>query len=112
MKKLYFFSVLALFSTMAFAQHWQLRSTGETGAVMGIDYASSKIAWIVTDAGEVARTTDGGTTWIKAGTVGDAAFTVAAISDKIAIVATGPSGSNPGKIVKTTDGGTTWPQVY
>ena len=92
------------------AQNWISVSSGLTGNIWGIDYADSNNVWIC-DGNSVARSTDGGSTWISAGNAGQGAFSVAAINDSTAIVVLGPN-SGDGKIMRTTDGGTTWTEVY
>ncbi len=93
------------------AQNWFSVSSGLTGDIWGIDYVDANNVWICDANGGVARSTNGGATWIAAGNAGAGAYSVAAISSTVAVVSLGPS-SGDGKIMRTTDGGTTWTQVY
>jgi len=102
--------LLFAFALIAQAQNWTPVTSGLSGNIWGIDYADANNVWICDGSG-VARSTNGGLTWIPAGNAGDGAYSVAAISANTAIVALGPS-SGDGKILRTTDGGTTWNQVY
>jgi hypothetical protein len=112
MKKSFSFLFAILFSFSMFAQtQWISKTSGTTGAIWGIDWVSATVVWISADNGDVKRSTDGGNTWTAAGNAGNGAYGIAAISDQIAVVATGPS-SGDGKIMRTTNGGTTWTQVY
>jgi photosystem II stability/assembly factor-like uncharacterized protein len=110
MKKLYLLAFVALFSVTGFSQ-WQLKLTPLTGIVYGIDFVSSSVIWISTDNGDVGLSKDGGNTWVKAGTPAQGAYSVAGLTDKIAVVVTGPDAGD-GAIFRTTDAGTTWTKVY
>ncbi len=112
MKKLYSFLFILTFSVSLFAQQWVAKTSGTTGAIWGIDWVNASVVWISADNGDVKRSTDGGNTWLAAGNVGqDGAYGIAALSDQIAVVATGP-GSGNGNIYRTTNGGTNWTTVY
>lgn len=93
------------------AQTWQSVTSGLTGDIWGIDYVDANNVWICASNGGVARSTNGGATWVAAGNAGEGAYGVAAIDANIAIVALGPT-SGDGKIMRTTNGGTSWTQVY
>ncbi|MHC1736499.1 MAG: T9SS type A sorting domain-containing protein [Ignavibacteriaceae bacterium] len=90
---------------------WESVVTGTTGDIWSIDYVNAQVVWILASNGEVKKSVDGGTTWTAAGNVGEDAYSIAALSDQIAIVATGPASGN-GKIFKTINGGTNWVQKY
>ncbi len=89
----------------------QVGAAGITGDIHGVDYASNDVVWISADNGDVARSVDGGKTFTSAGNAGDGAYSITAINDLTAVVATGPSATD-GTIMRTTDGGATWTQVY
>ena len=112
MSKLFCFVALFLISTPLFAQNWVSKTTGTTGQVYGIDFVSASVVWISTKDGGTAVSTDGGNTWVKGATsAGQGAFSIAALSDKVACVSLGPDAGD-GKIMRTADGGATWTQVY
>jgi len=90
---------------------WEIVSSGTTGEIWQIDFVDNSIVWLIADNGDVRRSTDGGTTWVTAGNVGAAAYSIAAIDAQTAVVATGPASGN-GAILKTTNGGTNWVQKY
>jgi len=93
------------------AQSWFSVSSGLTGDVWGIDYVDASNVWICASNGGVARSTDGGSTWVAAGNAGEGAYAIAAIDANTAVVSLGPS-SGDGKIMRTTNGGSSWSQVY
>lgn len=90
---------------------WQSVYTGMSGAIWGIDYASNDVVWISSDSGYVSKSINGGLTFSKPVFVGSGTYSIVGLSDKIAVVATGPASGN-GQILRTTDGGATWTQVY
>jgi hypothetical protein len=93
------------------AQTWTSVTSGLTGDIYGIDYADANNVWISASTGGVARSTNGGSTWIAAGNAGDGAYSIAAIDANTAVVALGPTSGN-GSIMRTTNGGASWSQVY
>lgn len=93
------------------AQNWFSVSSGLTGDIWGIDYVDANNVWICASNGQVARSTNGGSTWTLAGNAGEGAYGIAALSATTAVVVLGPT-SGDGKIMRTTDGGTSWAQVY
>jgi len=91
--------------------NWESVTSGTTGDIWSIDYVNEQVVWILASNGDVKKSTNGGTTWTAAGTIGEDAYSIAALSDQVAIVVTGPASGN-GKILKTTNGGTNWVQKY
>ena len=93
--------------------NWEVINSQTTGNIYGIDYSglSTDIVWISTDSGYVCRSVDGGKTFTPAGKPSDGIYCVVALSDQIAVVASGPAAGN-GTIYRTTNGGTTWTSVY
>jgi hypothetical protein len=90
---------------------WELVSSGLKGGVWGIDYVNASTVWIASDSGDVAVSTNGGNTFVPAGTLDAGFIGIVGISDKIAVAATGPN-SVDGNIYRTTNGGATWTNVY
>lgn len=108
MKNLFLFLFLASFSLQA---QWVSITSGLTGDIWGVDWVDENTVWILDANGAAARSVDGGLTFTSAGTVGAAAYSIAALSATTAVVATGPASGN-GAIFRTTNGGTNWTQVY
>ena len=69
MKKLLFF--LFAFALSVQAQNWFSVTSGLTGDIWGIDYVDANNVWICAANGGVARSTNGGSTWVAAGNAGD-----------------------------------------
>lgn len=110
MKKVLLLLVL-LCSFNLFSQNWVPVTTGTTGEVWGIDYVDANLVWMTVKAGNIFKSTNGGTTWTAAGMTAEGAFSIAAIDANIAVVVTGPT-AGVGKIYRTINGGTTWTVVY
>ena len=90
---------------------WIAVQSGTTGDIWGLDWVSPTVVWLCAANGDVKKSTDAGTTWQAAGNAGEGAYSIAALSDQVAVVVLGPSSGN-GKIMRTTNGGTNWTQVY
>ncbi|NUN09664.1 MAG: T9SS type A sorting domain-containing protein [Ignavibacteriaceae bacterium] len=93
------------------AEGWIAVQSGTTGDIWGIDWASPTVVWLCASNGDVKRSTDAGTTWQAAGNAGQGAYTIAALSENVAVVSLGPDAGD-GKLMRTTNGGTSWSQVY
>lgn len=87
---------------------WSVQVSGTTNDLRAVDAVDTQTAWAVGANGTIARTTNGGATWLpgNAGTVEDLRDVDAADAE----VAWAVSGS--GRILKTEDGGATWPVAY
>ncbi len=97
-----------LFSTSMFAQ-WVAQTSGTTNRQRYIHAVNSQILWACGNAGEVLKTTNGGTTWTKSVTLATATnYMVQAFDATTAWVTGTVGGSADVSIWKTTDGGTTW----
>ncbi len=90
---------------------WRQQASG-TGAVLySVSMAmDTSIAWAGGAGGVVFRTTNGGNTWLPAGSVGIDVYNIFAVDALTAFVAS--DAASNARILRTTDGGATWQQVY
>ncbi|MDY0079067.1 MAG: T9SS type A sorting domain-containing protein [Ignavibacteriaceae bacterium] len=101
----------SVFTISTSGLNWESVTSGTSGDVWSFDYVNAQVVWLLASNGDVKKSTDGGSTWTAAGNVGEDSYSIAALSDQVAIVATGPASGN-GKIFKTTNGGSNWVQKY
>ena len=87
---------------------WTTQSSGTTTWLSVIHAVSQNVAWACGN-GIAIRTTDGGTTWLNAGTF---PVTVSGISGVDGNTAVAESWTSTfARLVRTTNGGVTWPTV-
>ncbi|MDR3666980.1 MAG: YCF48-related protein, partial [Ignavibacteriaceae bacterium] len=90
---------------------WIPANSGTSEGIWGVDYSSPNVAWICASTGDIRKSTDGGMNFTSVGKIADVTYSIAALTDQVALVASSPS-SGDGIIYKTIDGGHTWNQVY
>jgi photosystem II stability/assembly factor-like uncharacterized protein/thiol-disulfide isomerase/thioredoxin len=122
MKKIFLFTILAVFCSTAFSQ-WIEQATGFATASRGIKYISAvneNVVWATAYNGttatnyitEFTRTTNGGATW-TAGTItgytsGYGSAMIFGLDANTAWMPVFNTTAGGGRILKTTDGGSTW----
>ena len=105
---------LLLCAAPASAQ-WTPQQSGTTAEFRGLVATSTSVVWASGTRGRVARTTDGGATWVTDTIPGASTLDFRAIaprSDRLAwVTSAGPAESGQAQIFRTTDG-KTWTKQY
>jgi photosystem II stability/assembly factor-like uncharacterized protein len=99
------------FLTTDYGAHWSKKSLPEVGDVVGVACASVRVCLVIGNAGPIARTTNGGTTWVLESTPHLAVASVACSTRSFCIIGgTGSSSSSVGPSVASVsqDAGATW----
>ncbi|CAN5258909.1 hypothetical protein BH09BAC5_BH09BAC5_27100 [soil metagenome] len=96
--------IILLLTTNLFAQTWTAHNAGTTSVVISISFPSSDTGYIVTDAAEVRKTTDGASSWTTVATP---------IPEWNVYFLTGQKGFaySDSIIYRTVNGGTSWTEV-
>jgi len=106
--------VTAASPSLAGAQ-WTPQASGTTAEFRGLSVVSPSIVWASGTGGRVARTTDGGRSWIVDTIAGAAKLDLRAIAARSAThavaLSSGPAEQGQAKIFRTTDG-THWTQQF
>jgi photosystem II stability/assembly factor-like uncharacterized protein len=98
-------NVRGLVCTGADSTGWCWQNPRPTGnRINSVFFLNANLGWRAGDAGEIFKTTDGGTTWVKQNSGISAAVQGIAFVDAQTGWATGAYGA----ILRTTDGGTSW----
>jgi len=93
---------------------WDVKPTGSTARFRGLAAVDAQTAWLGGSAGQVLRTTDGGTTWqnVSPPGAGDLLFRdVEAFDAEHAVVLAIGSGE-ASRVYRTADGGRTWDETF
>ncbi|MEK9137624.1 MAG: hypothetical protein AAB393_10920, partial [Bacteroidota bacterium] len=88
---------------------WVVQTSGTTAVLYTVKAISRNVAWVAGAGGVVRRTTDGGATWLAAGTLGADVYTITALDGNTAIV--GSYNATATRLHRTTNGGATWTTV-
>jgi len=84
-------------------------STGTSSDLTGVSFVNASVGWVVSESGEIRKTTDGGVAWTNQPCVADWYGRQPPWGDSLFIDAlTGWVAGDGGSIQKTTDGGNTW----
>ncbi len=118
MNKIKFSLLLALtfHSLLLFGQtiSWEIQESGNKASIRGISAVNKKVCWLSGSGGTVAKTVDGGKTWVNLEVPNADSLDfrdIEAFSAKEAIIMSiGPGESS--RILKTIDGGATWKEVF
>jgi len=103
---------LLLFAGSVVAQHITILQQGKPTNIRGLSVVNDKVAWISGNNGYIAKTNNGGKTWLwqQVKDFEKADFRdIEAFSDKEAIIM---SSGTPALILKTIDGGVNWQLKY
>jgi photosystem II stability/assembly factor-like uncharacterized protein len=103
---------LLLFAGNVVAQHITIVQQGKPTNIRGLSVVNNKVAWISGSNGYIAKTNNGGKTWLwqQVKDFEKADFRdIEAFSDKEAIIM---SSGTPALILKTIDGGVNWQLKY
>jgi photosystem II stability/assembly factor-like uncharacterized protein len=92
------------------APRWTAQTPGATINLYGVSVVDTSVAWAVGDSGRTYRTVNGGLSWPSRASVANPAFSVAAVSTSIALVAS--NATNNARIMRTNNGGLAWVMVY
>ncbi|MDW7695987.1 oxidoreductase [Flammeovirgaceae bacterium SG7u.111] len=93
---------------------WEIQDSGNKASIRGISAVNKKVCWLSGSGGTVAKTVDGGKTWVnlKVPNADSLDFRdIEAFSAKEAIIMSVGNGANS-RIMKTVDGGATWKEVF
>lgn len=93
-----------------FAQRWEVVAAPTTTSLRGVSAPSAEVVWVSGAGGAVARSTDGGDTWIRADVPGADSLDfrdIAAFDAATAYVLSIGNGAQS-RIYRTADGGRTW----
>jgi photosystem II stability/assembly factor-like uncharacterized protein len=104
-------AIAPLAAAPAHAQ-WAAQASGTNAELRGLSAVSANVVWASGTRGRIARTTDGGQTWMVDSIPSAGALDLRAVHARSAEVAwamsAGPAESGQAKIFKTTDGGQHW----
>lgn len=114
MRLLIFFIALALSAPTAWAQ-WTPQASNTNAEFRGLVAVSPTVIWASGTRGRVARTTDGGKTWVIDTVAGADSLDLRAIHARSAtrawVLSSGPAEAGQARIF-TTDDGTTWTKQF
>ncbi|UZR98140.1 WD40/YVTN/BNR-like repeat-containing protein [Chondrinema litorale] len=105
-----------LFSNTIQAQNysWETQDSGTNASIRGISAVNKNVCWLSGSEGTVARTTDGGKTWVKISVPNcdslDFRDIEAFSADEAIIMSIGTGSSS--RILKTVNGGKNWKEVF
>ncbi|MFH0893679.1 MAG: YCF48-related protein [Bacteroidota bacterium] len=114
MKKLLWVSFLFLSLTQAYGQSWSLLNSGSSSNLKGVHFPTATVGYACGDAGEILKTTDGGSSWTSLTTSfpGYWFWDIHFVNvDTGYVVGESDPGFNPsglGIVLKTLDGGSSW----
>ena len=93
---------------------WELKPTGSESRFRGLAAVSKDVAWVGGSAGQVLRTTDGGTTWQNVSPPGAEALQfrdVEAFDANRAVILAIGTGEDS-RVYRTVDGGKSWTEAF
>ncbi|MEK9136402.1 MAG: hypothetical protein AAB393_04715, partial [Bacteroidota bacterium] len=88
---------------------WREQTSGTTQTLYSVKAVNSVVAWTGGGGGVVRRTTNRGTAWLSAGSLGADVYTITAVDANIAIA--GSYNVTAARLHKTTNGGASWRTV-
>ncbi|HEY3003713.1 MAG TPA: oxidoreductase [Kribbellaceae bacterium] len=93
---------------------WDLKPTGSTARFRGLAAVDAQTAWLGGSAGQVLRTTDGGTTWQNVSPPGaaDLLFRDVEAFDAAHAVVLAIGSGEASRVYRTADGGRTWDETF
>ena len=93
---------------------WELTPTGNTARFRGLAAVGEDVAWVGGSAGQVLRTTNGGTTWQNVSPPGAAELQFRDVeafdAHRAVILAIGPGEAS--RVYRTENGGQTWTETF
>lgn len=94
------------------AAGWEKQFVASTSACRSLSAVNEMVVWVGCSAGQVFRTTDGGTTWSADSVRGAARLDFRGImafdANSAVIASAGPAEQGQARIYRTTDGGRSW----